>query len=440
MKRTIKLSENKFKSLIKESVIKTLNLINEAHNEAFSRKNATAGMKKIWDVIDAKQKRLYDLVFGELSGELDKLTLQKSKLMGSQYLNIPNIVCRAGNDKLPESVLIVNMSSSLMCPSFYLGLCQITSGVCYAQQAENQYTNNVLPQRFQTDLMHTQMLRQYQNGNKQPMKEYFSLIELYIQLANKYASDECKRTIQQLEAKRREPFTKEEKEILIYEHSKNKITDVRLNETGDFHCQLAVDLWAKFAKKIKRKYGINTHAYTARRLDFSDASQYINMNYSQYNNYESEHQEPRFFKVVSDNFYNSLSETEVDKNGQPSLNTTKNGIRYYKCPCTKEKSMCDYCGVCFNPNKTGEKYTIFVKLHGQKYATGLKNAFTMKEITPVMGAYEENGWVGDNEKGKQNTKYLTNFSNNVERLRKNAEKAAEKSTKKTQSKKTQNKK
>ena len=27
---------------------------------------------------------------------------------------------------------------------------------------KNQYTNNVLPQRFQTDLMHTQMLRQYQ--------------------------------------------------------------------------------------------------------------------------------------------------------------------------------------------------------------------------------------------------------------------------------------
>ena len=29
--------------------------------------------------------------------------------MGDTHLQIPNVICRAGNAKLPESVLIVNM-------------------------------------------------------------------------------------------------------------------------------------------------------------------------------------------------------------------------------------------------------------------------------------------------------------------------------------------
>ena len=100
------------------------------------------------------------------------------------------------------------------------------------------------------------------------MRLYFRIVELYIQLANKYATDKCNQVIRDLEKKRRKPLTPVEKNIIMYEHSKNKITDVRLNETGDFHCQLAVNLWSKFAKKIKNKYGIDTHAYTARNLDF----------------------------------------------------------------------------------------------------------------------------------------------------------------------------
>jgi hypothetical protein len=115
--------------------------------------------------------------------------------MGDEYLSVPEVVCRAGNDKLPENVLIINMSSSLMCPSFYLGLCTIRKGACYAQRAENQYTKNVLPQRWKTDLMHTQMLQQYENGNKEPMKVYFRLIEKYIQLGNAYAVNSYKKEL-----------------------------------------------------------------------------------------------------------------------------------------------------------------------------------------------------------------------------------------------------
>lgn len=431
MKPKIKIAESKLNKVIKESVAKVLQDINEDHSVVYDRNRATEGMNKIWQVIDQKQQKLYDMVFGELGEKLDELTLQKVKLMGSEYLQIPNVICRAGNEKLPERVLIVNMSSSLMCPSFYLGLCQIKKGACYAQQSENYHSNTVLPHRFQTDLMHTQMLRQYQKGNKTPMKEYFRLIELYIQLANKYATDECNKVINNLEKQRRRPLTKEEREIIIFEHSKNKITDVRLNETGDFHCQLAVDLWTKFAKKIKQKYNINTHAYTARNLDFTNASKHISMNYSHSGDYDNENQKPRYFQVVSDADYDSLAEIPLDEKGQPILGSLYNGNLYYKCPCTKKESKCDLCGVCFRKNETGKEYTILVKLHGQKNATGLKNGFTIKEVKPVIDYYDKLGWVGDSEKGKTNVQSLKDFSTNVERLRNNAQKTPKK-TKKSQ--------
>lgn len=421
-KQLIRLTEGDLYNIINHSVTKVIQKINEDHNVAFNRANANEGMKKIWQVIDKKQKHLYDIVFGELSDKLDELTIEKMKLMGKEHLSIPNVICKAGNEKLPEGVLIVNMSSSLMCPSFYLGLCKIKKGACYAQRAENQYTNTVLPQRFQTDLMHTQMLRQYQNGNKKPMNEYFRIIELYIQLANKYASDECKKVIKYLEAKRRKPLTQAERDVIMYEHSKNKITDVRLNETGDFHCQLAVDLWAKFAQKIKRKYGINTHAYTARNLDFTNASQHISMNYSHSGIYDNEFQKPRYFQVIQNKEFESLPNVKLDENGQPILKYTHKGKKYYKCPCSDTESKCDLCGVCFRKNETGQEYTIFVKLHGQKYATGLKNGFTIKEVKPVVDMYNKLGWKSENENGDTNSKTLNDFSTNVERLRSNAKK------------------
>ena len=307
-----------------------------------------------------------------------------------------------------------------MCPSFYLGLCRIKGGACYAQRAENQYNNTVLPQRFQTDLMHTQMLRQYEQGNKTPMKKYFNIIELYINLANKYATNECKKVIADLEFKRGRPLNKAEKDIIIFEHSKNRITDVRLNETGDFHCQIAVNLWADFAKKIKKKYGINTHAYTARDLDFTNASKSINMNYSHNGEYASEVNPPRFFVAVSDSKFDKLPNVKLKGYGQPILKKYNNEY-YYKCPCSEKESKCDRCGVCFNANNTGKEYTIYVKYHGQKNAKGLKAAFTSGEIKPVMDMYRDSGWATDKEakisKRKTTKDRLDTFSQNVERLR-----------------------
>jgi len=402
------------------------NMLYEEDNPAYNRNLKASNLKQIWSVIDQKQKELQKEVFGELSNGLTDITQEKAKAMGEKFLEIPKTICDAGNKKLPSSVLIINMSSSLMCPSFYLGICRIKNGYCYAQRTENQYTNNVLPNRWSTDLMHTQMLQQYQKGNKKPMRDYFNLVETYIQIANAYCKNLYRKQVEDMTYRLGRPLTKEEDNFLRVQQNRHKITDVRLNETGDFHCQLAVDLWAKFAKKIKRKYGIETHAYTARNLDFSDAAKHMVINTS-HKGINVGDTETRKYIAVSDETYNKFVGGDKVKNRQPILGKVvsynKKPFYFYKCPCTEEGSECDRCGVCFAPNKTGKNYTIFVKYHGQKNANGLKGLFKLSEVDPTIQQLKKNGWVTDEEYGQYNSQSNKNrfadVDKKVENQRKN---------------------
>ena len=437
-------NEEYLRKLIRESI---LNIIDEDFNPAFDRSNRTKSenLGRIWDEIDRKQEELYNMVFGELSEKLYDITKAKADAMvkndkdnghnttTSNYLKVPFSVVSAGNEKLPSSVLIANMSSSLMCPSYYLGICTIRNSACYAQRAENQYSGReedtkakVLQNRWQTDLMHTQMLQQYQHGNKEPMKKYFNLVETYIQLGNAYSANIYKQEIKRLERLKKRKLTKEEKDIIILSCSEHRISDIRLNETGDFHCQLAVKLWNAFARKMKKKYGIGTHAYTARQLDFSDAAKNIAINPS-HGNINLGDTKPRYFKAVSDEEYDRLAEVELNENYQPILDKrSPEGKLYYKCPCGDKESKCNLCGVCFHPNETGKEYTIYVRYHGVKNARGFKNIFTKNEISSVMNALENNGWFSEPEKETYHTtnnqKRLDKISNVTQRMRQSGRK------------------
>lgn len=411
-------------------------ILAEADNVAYNRNYATEdNLKAIWSAIDRKQKILQDEVFGDLSEKIYDITVEKAKSMGEEFMQIPRNICNAGNNKLPSSILIINMSSSLMCPSYYLGLCTITNGACYAQRAENQYSSKdkatTLTNRWKTDLMHTQMLQQYQHGNKKPMRDYFNLIETYIQLGNAYAENLYKKEVEKMEWKMGRELTQQEKNLLKIQQSENKITDVRLNETGDFQCQLAVNLWAKFADKIKRKYGINTHAYTARNLDFSNVSNSIAINPS-HEGINLGNVYPRMFKAVGDKFYNALQGGDKVKNKQPILGTL-NGKFFYKCPCSKKNSQCDRCGVCFDKNKTGKPYTIYVKYHGLVAANGFKNLFKKDEIENVIEKLYQNGWITEEEyksyNSPRNQKFLKDISKNIDNQRKAKPRARKKNTK-----------
>ena len=400
-------------------------IISEAENFAYNRNNANEpNLKAIWHAIDRKQKILQDEVFGELSEKIYDITVEKAKSMGKEFMEVPKNICNAGNDKLPSSVLIINMSSSLMCPSYYLGICTITNGACYAQRAENQYSakdkSSVLTNRWKTDLMHTQMLQQYQHGNKKPMKDYFNLIETYIQLGNAYSENLYKKEYQKMQMRLGRELTPEEKNFLRIQQSENKITDIRLNETGDFQCQLAVNLWGKFADKIKKKYGINTHAYTARNLDFSNVSKSIAINPS-HEGINLGDAEPRMFKAVGDKFYNSLEGGDKVENRQPVLGVV-NGKYFYKCPCSRGETHCDMCGVCFDKNKTGKPYTIYVKYHGLVAANGFKNLFKKDEVENVIEKLHENGWITEKEYqsyiSPKNQNFLDSISKKIDKQRK----------------------
>ena len=400
-------------------------IISEAENFAYNRNNANEpNLKAIWHAIDRKQKILQDEVFGELSEKIYDITVEKAKSMGKEFMEVPKNICNAGNDKLPSSVLIINMSSSLMCPSYYLGICTITNGACYAQRAENQYSakdkSSVLSNRWKTDLMHTQMLQQYQHGNKKPMKDYFNLIETYIQLGNAYSENLYKKEYKKMQMRLGRELTPEEKNFLRIQQSENKITDIRLNETGDFQCQLAVNLWGKFADKIKKKYGINTHAYTARNLDFSNVSKSIAINPS-HEGINLGDAKPRMFKAVGDKFYNSLEGGDKVENRQPVLGVV-NGKYFYKCPCSRGETHCDMCGVCFDKNKTGKPYTIYVKYHGLVAANGFKNLFKKDEVEKVIEKLHENGWITEKEYqsyiSPKNQNFLDSISKKIDKQRK----------------------
>ena len=400
-------------------------IISEAENVAYNRNNANEpNLKAIWSAIDRKQKILQDEVFGELSEKIYDITVEKAKSMGEEFMEVPKNICSAGNDKLPSSVLIINMSSSLMCPSYYLGICTITNGACYAQRAENQYSakdkSSVLTNRWKTDLMHTQMLQQYQHGNKKPMKDYFNLIETYIQLGNAYSENLYKKEYQKMQMRLGRELTPEEKNFLRIQQSENKITDIRLNETGDFQCQLAVNLWGKFADKIKKKYGINTHAYTARNLDFSNVSKSIAINPS-HKGINLGDAKPRMFKAVGDKFYNSLEGGDRVENRQPVLGVV-NGKYFYKCPCSRGETHCDMCGVCFDKNKTGKPYTIYVKYHGLVAANGFKNLFKKDEVEKVIEKLHKNGWITKKEYksyiSPKNQNFLDSISKKIDKQRK----------------------
>ena len=412
-------------------------IIQEAENVAYNRQNAKeANLKAIWAAIDRKQKILQDEVFGDLSEKIYDITIEKANSMGQEFMEVPKNICNAGNDKLPSSVLIINMSSSLMCPSYYLGICTITNGACYAQRAENQYSKrdggSVLTNRWKTDLMHTQMLQQYQHGNKKPMRDYFNLIETYIQLGNAYAENLYKKELARMQNKLGRELSEDEKNFLRIQQSENKITDVRINETGDFQCQLAVDLWAKFADKIKRKYGINTHAYTARNLDFSKATDSIAINPS-HEGINLGQSQPRMFKAVGDKFYNSLQGGDEVQNRQPILGEV-NGKFFYKCPCSRGETHCDQCGVCFAKNLTGKPYTIYVKYHGLVAANGFKNLFKKNEVERVIEKLYQNGWITDEEYqtyiSPTNQTKLDKISKNIEQQRNPKKKQTKKKAKK----------
>ena len=176
-------------------------LLKEETNPYYDRKSSRSqtNLKKIWELIDQKQEDLQQTLFG-INKDIDDLTKAKAKLYGLKRndLQIPIKLVNVGNKKLPKNVLYINLTSALACPSYYLGTCLISQGNCYAQRDENQYDNTRI-KNTEYDIMTTELLRRYEKGDKEPMKKFFRLIELYLQIGNAAAKNVFKRNLKVLE-------------------------------------------------------------------------------------------------------------------------------------------------------------------------------------------------------------------------------------------------
>ena len=416
-------------------------LFNEESNPYYDRKGSSKqpNLQKIWNLIDQKQEDLQNTLFG-LNKDIDELTKTKAKLYGlkREDIKIPIKLVNVGNKKLPKNVLYINLTSALACPSYYLGLCLIRQGSCYAQRDENQY-DNTREKNISYDMMSTELLRRYEKGDKEPMKKFFRLIELYLQIGNAGAKNVFRKNLKVLENKLRRKIEvgSNEWNTLKIIANQYRITDIRLNASGDFPCQLAFDLWNKFAKKVGQKYHIYVHAYTARQLDYSNRNEYMSVMPSR-KDINIGNEPYRRFWVVSDEKYDSFKgDGETEGYGVPILRYDNSmNIWYYKCRCSKESDECGNCGVCYRRNNTGKPYTIIVRYHGQNNANGLKSAFTQDEIKKCIQQSIKLGWITPQEVASYNSQDTqtknANYSEKIISQRKNAE---ERKTKKKEKKK-----
>lgn len=129
-----------------------------------------------------------------------------------------------GNAKIPQSTLIVNITSAEHCPSKKRGLCEVTY-CCYASKCERIYPYYKAKNKFMEKWL-------YQT----PTHIIIELMTAYIRYA---------------------PVP---------------ITRIRINEAGDFINQNQIIQWNKIAKHFYETYGIITYTYTARTdLDFTAA-------------------------------------------------------------------------------------------------------------------------------------------------------------------------
>ena len=130
-----------------------------------------------------------------------------------------------GNLKLPRTTAVLNICPATICPSRMLGLCQLKdcNRTCYALREEKVYPG-CIPSRMK-------------------MMEYFD---------------------------RNTPWTIAEDLLQLNKTKRNKITALRISESGDLRHQADLEKIENLAHYLLKK-GIVTYCYTARHtLNFED--------------------------------------------------------------------------------------------------------------------------------------------------------------------------
>ena len=197
------------------------------NNQQEDRLLPKKSLNRVKSAMDNYAKRVFGDKYGTRNDKLSDMYFPKGDGEVYNSVDIPTGPFSIGNSKLSDDTLIINMTSSLSCPS--INSCPITQKACYAVAGENRLKGvrrkNLIIQNLVTHANARNLL----DG-------LFDIAELYI-----------------IEAK---------------EHTRKPIKYIRYNEAGDFINQENLIKAARFSKKMRDEYGVISMAYTAnKRLD-----------------------------------------------------------------------------------------------------------------------------------------------------------------------------
>jgi hypothetical protein len=298
-----------------------------------------------------------------------------------------------GNQKVVNT-MIINFTSAFRCPAWNECL---VKHACYARAGEGKNFENIKSSNDKKNLMWLAA-----DKDEQLLSYIYSYIKSYIfawgkiqkELINidqKYANDEeIKNLID------REFSSLNENEINVIKANK-RVSDIRLNENGDFINQTLLESFDEMAKDFKI-CGVNTSAYSCRNLNF-DKIKNIVINASRGEMKGSAI--ARYFYALPKKMYDAFPDTYNGMNIKDTFNAiertpkplykidfntkqeTPTNNLYYKCPCGRAdfsiegkednpKINCYQCHLCYEaPDDeikrilgNNGKLFVFVKAHG----------------------------------------------------------------------------
>lgn len=195
---------------------------------------------------------------------------KKSTRVAAQSNLVPSFkgcMFSEGNIKIPNTHLIVNLTSGHHCPSDALGMCAV-SNICYAKKCERLRPTYLAKNLAVEDWLATAS-----------DEDIYAMIVAYVLTA------------------------------------KHTITHIRLNEAGDFRNQEQVDQFSRIAKRLRDEHGIITYGWSARKdLDFTNVEFLLN------GSSEEVHGAIRVFKAVPKDVFKALPKTAMTCGGSRGLN------------------------------------------------------------------------------------------------------------------------
>lgn len=193
------------------------------NTENEGRSLSDSSMERIHNAMDDYAKKIYGNEYGELDTKKTEFYFPKGEAEVKKDLNISSGLFSVGNDKLSDDTLIINFTSALGCPS--INDCPISQKACYAVAQENRLKDarrkNIMIQNVVAKAYRQHML-----------SGFFRIAEMYA------------------------------RELL---KTKRPLKYIRFNEVGDFVNQNMLEMAAKFAYRMRKKYGIKSMAYTAKK-------------------------------------------------------------------------------------------------------------------------------------------------------------------------------